>query len=635
MQEQVYALARQYLPWLIPFIPFCPEGALLAIIALLAAYAAGTIWQKFQAIRQVREVVRSTLSSPEVQQANDFTLDQGFAWDQGIEIAERSTMELLAAEFAVTTFPTKETLDEAAVELDMNHDLGLISDALWAVAANHGRAEADRLAGITISPVGVVVQAPPAPTVTPTVPTVYPTPLVTPGAIDMSPVAGAMERGLSGVGAALAGALPLIGTMVATGIGSIGKNLGHDMSQGRNACMSTTFPQILAQILPGLVPLGMMAFLESPEVKRTVTDPISKKLFDLLLTMPELQHPITPDEAPQLARVILERAISLGIGAHLVAQMSEASVPLKTMGMGYLAAFLADLAGFSRIASATMGALETQALRIPMTYHINEVVRSLLPDIRTAQQLLGERRITRDQFNTLMAYNGMAPEYVDGYAQLAYRPPAPRLLQQIADSGIYDEAYFRHALESSQYDDATIAQVLSGLYNRAHGALSTLMVGTAIKRFKEGIDSETALTTNLGMLAVKPALMPKYLYAAQLEKDYDDFMDYLATLKAAVAKKAISPSVMEQMLVSRGMMATKAKGYADRATIGLLTSEKAAVRDTSVGLTVQVAEAQLHPEPKARETSVGLTLSVGQQLTITKVLPRPTSVGLTTAVKGG
>jgi hypothetical protein len=330
------------------------------------------------------------------------------------------------------------------------------------------------------------------------------------------------------------------------------------------------------------------------------------------------------------------KALEAGMTAHLISAVAESSTPLKNMGLNYIAAFIGDMAGFAKIGGAMMSALESQALVLPFRYHINEQVRSLLPNIPQAQGLLADRQISDAQFAKLMAYNGMAPDYVEGFRDGAYRPAAPRMLQQIADAGLYDETYFRQELEHGEYDDATVEQVLRMLYARAQGDLKTLYVGTALKRYKEGLDTpqqleinlvtlgvsqqllpkyvyaanlerdydvwteaqkaakekpkelqpvmlstaiqrykegldtEPEFTFNLTYLGIDPRLLPRYIYAADLERDYDDMMDYIATLKTAVTKGAIDPPDMEQLLIKQGMSDSKAKLYSERAAIGLL-----------------------------------------------------------------
>jgi hypothetical protein len=396
---------------------------------------------------------------------------------------------------------------------------------------------------------------------------------------------------------ALGAALPLVGTALVTALATAAQDIGCGLNRGVVGCQATTGASLLGTIMKGIAPLGMMLFLENPQISERFTDPITRAMFDQLLTIPELGKPVQPGDAPTLARKLFERAVGLGIGAHIAAQVSEASTPMKTLGMGYVAAFLADLAGFSRIAAATMGVLETQALQVPMKYYINQHVRSILPDPRALDQLAAHhvlggpgtfdeltqtdegldqlRVLNKAKYVELLAYQGIAPEFEDGYFDVTERPPAPRLLQQMADAGIYDPVYFRRVCLKSGYDLASVRNIVSMLYTRAHGELKAQFTSSAISRYKQGLDSVEQLQTNLTMLGVRPELMGKYVTAAQFSEDLDSFTDYVAVLKAAVEKGALDPDDMKSLLVNRGMRADRADLLAQLEAIKLLPKKKA------------------------------------------------------------
>ena len=429
-------------------------------------------------------------------------------------------------------------------------------------------------------------------------------------------------------------ALPAIGLTLVTALTAAAENIGCGMNRGVVGCQASTGAQLLQTLMKGIAPLGMMLFLEHPQIAERFTDPITKAMFDQLLTIPELGKPVQPGDAPTLARKLFERAVGLGIGAHIAAQVSEASTPMKTLGMGYIAAFLADLAGFSRIAAATMGVLETQALQVPMRYYINQHVRSILPDIRTASEMVGHRKLDQRRFNELLSYHGIPAEFEGAYWAMAFQPATYQMLRAMADAGIWDPVYYREELQDRGFDNPTVQHGLDMLYAMAHGELKPLFTGTAITRYKDGMDDESLLQQNLTMLGVRPELLPKYLVGARLARelavfdmaqadlkplftstaisrykdglddesllqqnltmlgvtpqllpryvqgaklaeDLDDFNDYLAVLKAAVQKGAIDPPDMKDMLVARGMRADRADKLAQLEALRLLPKKKA------------------------------------------------------------
>jgi hypothetical protein len=345
-------------------------------------------------------------------------------------------------------------------------------------------------------------------------------------------------------------------------------------------CQTGTGQQFVQQLLPNLNQLvgplaqaGLMAFLLNPTVNDNLVQPLVGALLNNVVDWGLQTGPVKPEDSFKVASTFLTKAVALGMGAHVAAQLTESNTAMKYMGANYVAGFIADLAGFQRIANASMGTAEDIAIRIPMRYALNSRIRSTLPDIRTAEALLADRQINLFQFGQLLAYQGIAPEYVDGYAHLAYRPASGRMLGQIADMGSYDEAYFRAELEHGEYDDATVDAMLQMLYSRAHGDLKTMFTSSAVSRYKIGLDDDTALAKNLTALGVSPTLLPKYQFAAELDEDLDDAKDYLSILQLAVEKGVVEPPDMEAMLVKRGFSSKQAHNYAAKEALKLLKAK--------------------------------------------------------------
>jgi hypothetical protein len=422
-------------------------------------------------------------------------------------------------------------------------------------------------------------------------------PVVVPAPVVNVSVPPAEFPSASEIGQAIAPALSVAGTGVIAGILSQAGNLGHGFASGRNMCLGSTGQVLAQQLLSALAPAGVIAALESPGFRDRVTDPISSWLFDDLLLYPERSGHISPEDGPAVARRMLERALALGISAHIVSLAAEANTALKTMGIGYLSAFLADCAGFGRIAAATMGALEMQAMGLPMRYHVNEKVRSVLPSMGELSGLvsnymiLGEDRLRsasasagafrdhdhecRRAFLNWGRYHGLSDSWLYVMYDASHRPITERGLRNLADQGVFDEGYFRFALAQSGYDPTSIEILLEGLSRRASGELRQLGIGVIISRYREGLDDEVKLANHLQMMGISPVMIPRYKIWADLSAGYDDYMDYLGYLKDLVSKGEISPRDMEQMLVSYGVRPDKAERLAAREAVKLLPRRKA------------------------------------------------------------
>lgn len=369
---------------------------------------------------------------------------------------------------------------------------------------------------------------------------------------------------------ALTQSLPLIGTGVAAAMVAAAADLGQGLCQGRNRCFQSTGTAMLSNILQAAAPLALTLSLDKFGPFRSVLDGLFTKAWDEVLGDPALQAPVKPDQAPEVSRALFMKALEAGMTAHLVSTVAESFAPLKNLGLGYLAAFLTDMSGFAKIGGAMMAAIDSQALAIPFKYYINQHVRSILPDARMASMLFAGGQISADDYHNLLAYNGIAPEYVKGYEYEAYRAPSPFYLAWVADAGIYDASIYTNELKRGNYSDEFTQVMLKMLNARANGELKTLYISVIETRFKEGWDDEAQFTTNLTALGVQPPILPKYVYGARLAADYDNKLDYLTTLKDAVAKGIMTPEDMKAALVSKGMDDDKAKNYAAIAGIGLI-----------------------------------------------------------------
>lgn len=390
--------------------------------------------------------------------------------------------------------------------------------------------------------------------------------------------------------------LPMAGTAAISALLAGALTLGEGMHSGSLRSQLTAGQRMAGLLTDVAAPLATMAVAEIPAIRDKITSPITKWMFDELLTMPERSRPIRPEDSPDLARSLLERTIGLGIAAHAASVAAELSTPLKNMGLGYLSAFMADMAGFGRIAGATMGVLETRALAVPMGYYVNSKVRTSIPGVGDLGKMAGEYELVPEERRRTLAatdqgldeidlqnrnayfqwakYHGFTDMWLSLMYDSSHHPAGERLLRSMADQGIWDEPYYRAALMHTGYDVPTVRKSMEMLNRRAHGELRVIGVSTVVQRYKVGLDDEAEFADNLREIGVSDIMLPKYQHMAQLEADYDDYADYLASLKDLVAKGAIEPDAMEQLLIERGVRPDKAKLKAQREAIKLLPKVK-------------------------------------------------------------
>lgn len=108
----------------------------------------------------------------------------------------------------------------------------------------------------------------------------------------------------------LTGALPLVGTSVISGLLANVLSIGNGLHSGALQSQQSAAQKMLDLATSTLPALAGMALLEAPGIRDIITEPISEWMFSHLFTLPEIKKPMTPDQAPEVARALLERAIS-------------------------------------------------------------------------------------------------------------------------------------------------------------------------------------------------------------------------------------------------------------------------------------------------------------------------------------
>ena len=608
-----------------------------AILAALAGIASGFIISRtLKQISTAWQMINAWLAAPEKQLIAEITKEQAFAKAaEATEKAHAAALEQIRT-YCQTTFTSKEEIMAGYDEFLALERQGVISEDEFVVAAKWSLSESDRLAALPVTPV-VPVPSPEETAADELARATYAVrDSVKEGTGAIGQELGKTSSGIDNLSKLLPLGMSVAMTGAITALLAGVKNWGHDTAKSTQTCWAGTAANILSTLVTPVLTLGELALPEKWSPLKIAMDAVVDDTFRDIFNAPELQGEITPEAAEGVARMLFKKATQLGVEAQFISATVEAFQPLKSIGFGYLAAFLGDMAGFAKIGGAMMGTIETQALARPFGYFSNNKTRTLLPTIREAMSLYGDRKLERPDFDQLLAYNGLARGYEDSYADMSYRPVSYFMLRALADSGDYDEEYVHEALEHATYNNKTIGKMKDMLKSMSQGEFKTLFTGyamtrfrdgqdnetqlstnlvlsgvrdfliqryidaaklqkdhdawletqkaaqekpkelvpvmlsTAISRYKEGWDNESKFTYNLTFLGVDPRLLDRYVYAADLEADYDDKLDYLAVLKDAVAKGAIEPPAMQQLLVEKGMREAKAELYAERAALGLL-----------------------------------------------------------------
>lgn len=347
--------------------------------------------------------------------------------------------------------------------------------------------------------------------------------------------AGAPPIDISGPAAA--------GALSAAGLAALVPTIANTMARSSHkqgiSCMATTGATMLSGITQAAMPAALAAgFMLSPQLQAGLQG-IAAKALDMLYKPLEGMAPITPDKAPGVATNLLLQAVLMGSGAHLMSVTAEAAAPLKHMGLGYLSAFMADMAGFSRIAAAFQGTFIQWGLTQPMRYWGLDKFRPMMLSERDFAELMSRRAFTdpevlrteglEEGVRTLPGGGGLGTEraimgylgYPDGYLPLFKELANARLgyfpLAGIARSGFYEREWFSEALARTGYSVTAKEQLLGMYEDLVLESTKGMMSGAVTKPYRLGLLWDDEFHGHLGSLGYQVGQREKALYAAQLD----------------------------------------------------------------------------------------------------------------------
>ena len=175
---------------------------------------------------------------------------------------------------------------------------------------------------------------------------------------------------------------------------------------------------------------------------------------------------IHPGDQVTIAATAFADAAAFGLGSFAVSAAFEAAFPEKLNTLNSLGPMLATLSGFEEITHAALAPVFYAGIAQPARYDANSKFRSLLPDLMTARIMLSRRLITQDQFNTLVAYAGLSPDWVAADTALSYRPIQARALATAIVDTPFPTSTMTAILQDNGFSDGNVQFMLTVLqYN--------------------------------------------------------------------------------------------------------------------------------------------------------------------------
>lgn len=238
---------------------------------------------------------------------------------------------------------------------------------------------------------------------------------------------------------------------------------------------------------------------------------------------------VAPDQGPINAGKAFGDAVAFGLGSFSVTAAFESVFPEKLNTLNSIGPLLATLSGFEEVSRAAIGPTIYSAVAQPNRYHANATFRSLQPDIRTAEILYGRGFITLAQFQQLLSYAGLYPDYVTAYENAAYRPVQPRMLANSYIDAPLPTAQIQAMLRDNAYSPANTQVLIDAMVYNSTKNLAQEYVRKAMTAFSDGVMQQDELNQIMQTVgwsqtaqnyATQTALIDMRIKLAQETKQY-------------------------------------------------------------------------------------------------------------------
>ena len=349
----------------------------------------------------------------------------------------------------------------------------------------------------------------------------------------------------------------------------------------------------------------------------------------------------TPENANKNASELLNLAFRLGMQSHFLAAAIEAFYPTKSLGLGQVAAFLVDLAGFGSIARAVVGTQIRTAVEIPMRYKAQRDHRPNILDLQTASFAWAELALSDDDFREIARLHGVPERMIPVLMEVADREPGFRELTEAFDDVEVDERWLIRAVQKAGYRGDNVERIASAIARRANRSWRSALVNEMRAMVKVGLRDVGWLETNLRALGFRRETVILISTSATLARAREHAEELAKSWEQLAKDQAIDLDDLELALAglgfTRAAILERVSIIAARLTGQIAKEERAeikqAVRKVQTTRTTQAIEAfrrGLLDLPQLEAVLIGLGIVAQQaaamaKLEETKRAPRQTA----------
>ena len=263
--------------------------------------------------------------------------------------------------------------------------------------------------------------------------------------------------------------------------------------------------------------------------------------------------PITSDDAPKILERLLQASITTGAGLAAMTIGGELLHPLKTIGMGNVAAIIGDVINYRAISAVWLNEILDAGLARPLRMYFNAMHRTTLPVVGELAEMVARDKLPPDTFRQAMRLRGYPEEWIERLYGAAYTPERYFVLTRFAQSGVYDEKMFRRMLQNSGYTPETISDFLGLLRSLATEDLKGTAGPNLQRAYREGYLSREKLATQLAAMGWGQEFITRFLIDADLNRQLDMSADLVAVWREQYQKDLIDHDTFRNNILSLGL----------------------------------------------------------------------------------
>jgi len=311
-----------------------------------------------------------------------------------------------------------------------------------------------------------------------------------------------------------------------------------------------------------------------PPVKDAI-EAVGLKVFDFTMKGILDAGEITPEKAPAMAARAYTMALGAGITAHAMSVGFEMTHILKSLGFHQMTAIIAQLGAFGPLTGATLGQVYYSALRQPMSYAVNKVTRSKLPDDKLAIEFRSKREISYPEFEDLMGYHGYTDRWIRRIESWQWKdprmleimrmaedpiivtPPPANLEDELRTMGITGERrkdwWLWRKFMRAGYEDCDIPNMIMAIHRKGiHNALTYFK--TALRRnYRWGFATENDLREGMRDMGLTEEYIGWTKRAGALDREYFLKQDLIRQYELAYRNDVMSGRDFEVALTLLGL----------------------------------------------------------------------------------